>query len=87
MTNREVNVLILQLFKLSDKEGLELILGDIDTLTKEGMEIAIDNDSAVLVFTKNFIDDDTYYSYEFNEFGYELLNILFQALGFKSDLV
>ena len=87
MTNREVNVLILQLFKLSDKEGLELILGDIDTLTKEGMEIAIDNDSVVLVFTKNFIDEDTNYCYEFNEFGYELLNILFQALGFKSDLV
>lgn len=87
MTNKEVNTLILQLSKLSYKEGLELVLEDKDTLIKAGMEIAIDNDLVALIFTKNFIDEDNYYSYEFNEFGYELLNIVFQALGFKSDFV
>lgn len=87
MTNREVNILILELYKLTDREVLELILKDKDALTKEGMKVIIEEDCISLVFTNHFIDEGVNYVYEFNGYGCSLLSSLFDTLGFKSDLV
>ena len=87
MTNNDVINLISSFEKQSDIDILKYIINVKELLTKFGMEIAIDNDSVDLVFTKNLNEDGEPYLYTFNTFGYELLDLVFHSIGFKSDLV
>ena len=87
MTNNDVINLISRFEKQSDKDILKSIINVKELLTEFGMEIAIDNDSVDLVFTKNLNEEGEPYIYTFNTFGYELLDLVFHSIGFKSDLV
>ena len=87
MTNNEVIKLISSFEEHGDIVILKYIIKAKELLTKFGMEIAIDNDSVDLVFTKNLDEDGEPYIYTFNTFGYELLDLVFHSIGFKSDLV
>ena len=87
MTNNDVINLISSFEKQSDIDILKYIINVKELLTKFGMEIAIDNDSVDLVFTKNLNEEGEPYLYTFNTFGYELLDLVFHSIGFKSDLV
>ena len=87
MTNNDVINLISRFENQSDVVVLKYIINAKELLTKFGMEIAIDNDSVELVFTKNLNEGGEPYSYTFNTFGYELLDLVFHSIGFKSDLV
>ena len=87
MTNNEVISLISSFEEQSDVDVLKYIINAKELLTKFGMEIAIDNDSVDLVFTKNLNEDGEPYLYTFNTFGYDLLDLMFHSIGFKSDLV
>ena len=86
MTNNDVIKLISSFEKQSDIDILKYIINAKELLTKFGMEIAIDNDSVDLVFTKNLNEDGEPYIYTFNTFGYDLLDLVFHSIGFKSDL-
>lgn len=73
---------------MSDKELFLMLLEN-----KEKYEVFVDNDVV------NFVNKEKYQKYEdndyegeyeehcFNEYGYNLLNEVFQALGINSDLV
>ncbi len=87
MTNNDVINLISRFEKQSDIDILKYIINLKVLLTEFGMEIAIDNDSVDLVFTKNLNEEGEPYIYTFDTFGYELLDLLFHSIGFKSDLV
>ena len=87
MKNIEVKKLIKTWEKMEDYYVLEYILGNRETLTSEGMRVWIGNGEVLLTFTKNMLNEDECYCYTFNTFGYELLNELFKANGFVSDLV
>ena len=87
MTNNDVIKLISSFEKQSDIDILKYIINVKELLTEFGMEIAIDNDSVDLVFTKNLNEGGEPYFYTFNTFGYELLDLVFHSIGFKSDLV
>ena len=87
MTNNDVINLISKFEKQSDIDILKSIINVKELLTEFGMEIAIDNDSVDLVFTKNLNEDGEPYIYTFNTFGYDLLDLVFHSMGFKSDLV
>ncbi len=87
MTNNDVINLISRFEKQSDIDILKYIINLKVLLTEFGMEIAIDNDSVDLVFTKNLNEEGEPYIYTFNTFGYELLDLVFHSIGFKSDLV
>ena len=87
MTNNDVINLISRFEKQSDITTLKSIINVKELLTEFGMEIAIDNDSVDLVFTKNLNEEGEPYIYTFNTFGYDLLDLVFHSIGFKSDLV
>ena len=87
MTNNDVINLISRFEKQSDIDILKSIINVKELLTEFGMEIAIDNDSVDLVFTKNLNEEGEPYIYTFNTFGYDLLDLVFHSIGFKSDLV
>ena len=87
MTNNDVINLISKFEKQSDIDILKSIINVKELLTEFGMEIAIDNDSVDLVFTKNLNEEGEPYIYTFNTFGYDLLDLVFHSIGFKSDLV
>lgn len=87
MTNKDVINLINRFEEQGDIYTLKYIISVEDLLTELGMEIAIDNDSVDLVFTKNLNEEGEPYTFMFNAFGYELLDLVFQSIGFKSDLV
>ena len=87
MENNEVISLISSFEEQGDIVILKYIIKAKELLTKFGMEIAIDNDSVDLVFTKNLDKNGEPYIYTFNTFGYELLDLVFHSIGFKSDLV
>ena len=87
MTNNDVINLISRFEKQSDITTLKSIINVKELLTEFGMEIAIDNDSVDLVFTKNLNEEGEPYIFTFNNFGYELLDLVFHSIGFKSDLV
>lgn len=87
MTNNDVINLISRFENQSDVVVLKYIINAKELLTKFGMEIAIDNDSVDLVFTKNLNEEGEPYIYTFNTFGYALLDLMFHSIGFKSDLV
>ena len=87
MTNKDVISLISSFEKQSDIDILKYIINAKEILTEFGMEIVIDNDSVDLVFTKNLNEDGEPYIYTFNTFGYDLLDLMFHSIGFKSDLV
>ena len=87
MSNKDVINLINRFEEQEDIDTLKYIISVKDLLTEFGMEIAIDNDSVDLVFTKNLNEEGEPYIFTFNTFGYELLDLVFQSIGFKSDLV
>ena len=87
MTNSAVKKLISQFEEYDDISILKYLIRHKELLTELGMEIAIDNDSVDLVFTKNLNEDNEPYIFTFNTFGYELLDLVFHSIGFKSDLV
>lgn len=65
----------------SDKELMKMILADKDRYT-----IIVDNDAVwIQDNTKDYADDD--YWIGFNEYGYNLIPIIFKSIGVKSEFV
>lgn len=69
---------------MNDKELFKMLLEN-----KEKYKVDIDNDYVSFALKEDIekAEEDEYEEHRFQEYGYYLLNEIFQALGIDSDLV
>lgn len=89
MSKEEAKQLFDSLEKMEDKDAFNYMLEKKELIQKLGIVIRIDNDDVTLCWIEDEDDDnnDEILTFSFSTFGYYLLNDIFNALGFDSDLV
>ncbi len=85
MSKIEVEKLFKQLSNLEDKEAFLYILDKKEMIDELEIVIKIDNDDVSLCWYSEDEEDDL--TFTFKTFNYRLLDNIFNALGFNSDLV